>query len=92
MDIVVSKVMRCMETFKAKEVELSPDHKRKHEVESDDTWEPEEELKHNKSRIDMEAKACGMIMNPSQMQFTYSRTLALKDRVEDQEACRSEEE
>ena len=29
MDVLVSKVRRYMETFKAKEVELSPDHKRK---------------------------------------------------------------
>jgi hypothetical protein len=31
-DVVVSKVTRYMETFKAKEVELSPDRKRKHEA------------------------------------------------------------
>jgi hypothetical protein len=91
-DIVDSKVTRYMETFKAKEVELNPDRKRKHEAESDDIWEPEEELKHNKRHIDMEAKACGTIMNPNQMRCTCSKMLALKNRVEDQEACRSEEE
>ena len=36
MDMVVSKVKRYMETFKAKEVELSPKRKRKQEAENDD--------------------------------------------------------
>jgi hypothetical protein len=35
-DMVVSKVTRYMETFKAKEVELSPDRKRKQEAKNDD--------------------------------------------------------
>jgi hypothetical protein len=34
-DVVVSKVTRYMETFKAKEVELSPNRKRKQEAEND---------------------------------------------------------
>jgi hypothetical protein len=48
-------------------------------------------MKHKKRRINMEAEARGTIMNPSQMLCTCSRTLALKDRVEDQEARESEE-
>jgi hypothetical protein len=91
-DIVVSKVTRYMETFKAKEVELSADRKRKQVAESNDIWELEEELKYKKRHLDMEVEACGTIMNPSQMQCICSRTLALKDGVEDQEACRSKEE
>jgi hypothetical protein len=35
-DMVVSKVTRYMETFKAKEVELSPECKKKQEAENDD--------------------------------------------------------
>jgi hypothetical protein len=91
-DIMVSKVRRYMETFKAKEVELSPDRKRKHEAENDDVWEPEDELKDKKCRIDKEVEAHGTIVNPSEMRFTRSRALALKDSVEDLEACRSEPE
>ena len=34
--MVVSKVTRYMETFKAKEVELSPDRKRKYKAKNDD--------------------------------------------------------
>jgi hypothetical protein len=90
-DIVVSKVTRYMETFKGKEVELSPDRKRKHEAQSDDIWEPWEGLKHKKRRINMEAEARGTIMNPSKMRCIRSRMLALKDGVEDQEARKSEE-
>jgi hypothetical protein len=91
-DIVVNKVTRYMETFKAKEVELSPDRKRKQEAQSDSVWEPEEELKHKKHRIDKEVEARGTIMYPSEMQCIHSRALALKDNVEDLEACRSEPE
>ena len=39
MDMVVNKIRRYMEKFKAKEVELSPDYKRKHKAENDDVWE-----------------------------------------------------
>jgi hypothetical protein len=42
-NIVVSKVTRYMETFKANEVEYSPNRNRKQEAQSDDIWEPEEE-------------------------------------------------
>jgi hypothetical protein len=52
--MVVSKVTRYMETFKAKEVELSPEHKRKQEAENDDVWEPEDEMKNKKRHIDKE--------------------------------------
>jgi hypothetical protein len=90
--MVVNKMRRYMETFKAKEVELSPDRKRKHEAENDDVWEPEDELKDKKCRIDKEVEAHGTIVNPSEMRFTRSRALALKDSVEDLEACRSEPE
>jgi hypothetical protein len=89
-DVVVSKVTRYMETFKAKEVELSPDRKRKQEAENDDVWEPEDELKHKKRRIDKDVEARGRIMNPSEMRCIHSRALALKDSIEDLEAHRSE--
>jgi hypothetical protein len=91
-DIVVNKVTRYMVTFKAKEVELNSDRKRKQEAESDDIYEAEEELKNKKHCIDMKVKAHGTIMNPSQMRYIRSRTLALKDGVEDQEACKSKDE
>jgi hypothetical protein len=84
-------VMRYMETFKAKEVP-SPDHKKKHEVENDDVWELEDELKHKKRRIDKEVEARGTIMNPNEIGCTRRKTLALKDNVEDLEARRSEPE
>jgi hypothetical protein len=64
---MVGKVTRYVETFMAKEVELSVDHKRKQETESDDICELEEELKHKKRLIDMEVEARGTIMNPNQM-------------------------
>jgi hypothetical protein len=60
-DMVVNKVTRYMETFKAKEVELSPDRKRKQEAENDDVWEPEDELKDKKRRIDKEVGTRGTI-------------------------------
>jgi hypothetical protein len=66
-DVVVSKVKRYMETFKVKEVELSPYRKRKQEAENDDVWESEDELKHKKRRIDKNVEARGTIMNPSEM-------------------------
>ena len=91
-DIMVSKVKRYMETFKAKEVELSLDYKRKQEVESDGMWEPEVELKHKKRLIDKEVEARGISMNPSELRCTRSRALALKDKVEDLEALKSEPE
>jgi hypothetical protein len=72
-DMVVNKVRRYMETFKVKEVELSPNHKRKQEAENDDVWEAENELKDKKRRIDKEVGTCGMIVNPSEMGFTRSR-------------------
>jgi hypothetical protein len=65
-------VMRYMETFKAKEVP-SPDHKKKHEVENDDVWELEDELKHKKRRIDKEVEARGTIMNPNEIGCTRLR-------------------
>jgi hypothetical protein len=67
--MVVNKVTRYMETFKAKEVELSPDRKRKHEAENDDVWEPEDELKDKKRRIDKEVGTRGTIVNPSEMRL-----------------------
>ena len=88
--MVVSKVKRYMETFKAKEVELSPYRKRKQEAENDDVWESEDELKHKKRHIDKNVEAHGTIMNPNEMQCIHSRVLALKDSVENLEACRSE--
>jgi hypothetical protein len=87
--MVVNKMRRYMETFKAKEVELSPDRKRKQEAESDGVWEPEEELKHKKRLINKEVEARGTSMNPSEVRCTRSRALALKDRVEDLEARKS---
>jgi hypothetical protein len=89
---MTSKVTRYMESFKAKEVELSPDRKRKQEAENDDVWEPEEELKHKKCYIDKEVEARSTIMNPSELRCIRSRALALKDNVEDLEAHRSEPE
>jgi hypothetical protein len=91
-DIVDSKVTRYMETFKAKEVELNPDRKRKHEAENDYVWKPEDELKDKKRRIDKEVETHGTIVNPSEMRFTCSRAQAMKDSVEDLEARRSEPE
>jgi hypothetical protein len=91
-DIVVSKVTRCMETFKAKEVELSLERKKKQEVENDDVWEPEDEMKDKKRRIDKEVGTRGTIVNPSKMQCTHTRALAMKDCVEDLRAHRSEPE
>jgi hypothetical protein len=89
-DMVVSKVTRYMEMFKAKEVELSPEHKRKQEAENDDVWEPEDEIKDKKRRIDKEVGTHSTIVNPSEMRCTCSRALAMKDSVEDLEARRSE--
>jgi hypothetical protein len=91
-DMVVSKVTRYMETFKAKEVELSPERKRKQEAENDDVWEPEDELKNKKRRIDKEVGTRATIMNPSEMRCTRSRALAIKDYVEDLGAHTSEQE
>ena len=81
---------RYMVMFKAKEVELSPNRKRKQEAENDDVWEPEDELKDKKRRIDKEVETCGSILNPNEMQFTCSRALAMKDSEDDVEAHRSE--
>ena len=61
MDMVINKVMRYMEMFKAKEVELSHDRKRKHEAKNDDVWEPEDELKDKTCRIDKEVKTCAQL-------------------------------
>jgi hypothetical protein len=90
--MVVNKVRRYMKMFKAKEVELSPDRKRKHEAENDDVWELEDELKDRKHHIDKEVGTRGTIVNPSEMQFTCSRAQVMKDSVEDLEARRSEPE
>jgi hypothetical protein len=79
-----------MVVSKAKEVELSPEHKRKQEAENDDVWDTEDELKDKKCRIDKEVGTCGTIVNPSEMQCTHSRALAMKDYVEDLGAHRSE--
>jgi hypothetical protein len=94
MDMVVSKVMRYMETFidKAKEVELSPKRKRKQKAENDDVWEPEDEMKNKKHRIDKEVGTRAMIVNLSEMRCTCSRALAIKDCVEDLGAHTSEPE
>jgi hypothetical protein len=81
-DVVVSKVTRYMEIFKAKEVELSPDRKREHEAENDDVWEPEDELKLKKRHIDKNIEARGTIMNPSEMRYIRSKALALKENLE----------
>ena len=78
--------------FKAKEVELSPKRKRKHEAENDDVWEPEDEVKHKKHYIDKDVEAHGTIMNPNEMRCIHSRALVLKDSVEDLEAHRNESE
>jgi hypothetical protein len=51
MDMVVRKVTRYMEMFKAQKVELSPERKRKQEAKNDDVWEPEDEMKDKKRRI-----------------------------------------
>jgi hypothetical protein len=91
-DVLVSKLTRYMETFKAKEVELSPDRKRKQEAENDDVWEPEDKLKHKKRRIDKDVEARGTIMNPSEIRITRNRALVLKDSVENLEARRSKPE
>jgi hypothetical protein len=82
-DMVVSKVTRYMETFKAKEVELSPECKRKREAENDDVWELGDEMKNKKRRIDKEVGIHATIVNPSEMRCTHSRVLAIKDCVED---------
>jgi hypothetical protein len=89
-DMVVSKVTRYMETFKAKEVELSPECKKKQEAKNDDVWELEDEMKNKKRRIDKEVGTRATIMNPSEMRCTRSRALAIKDCVEDLGAHTSE--
>jgi hypothetical protein len=66
-DMVVSKVTRYMETFKAKEVELSPEGKRKQGAENDDVWEPEDKMKNKKRRIEKEVGTRATIVNPSEM-------------------------
>ena len=81
---------RYIETFKAKEVELSPEHKKKQEAKNDDVWKPEDEMKDKKLCINKEVGTCGTIVNPSEMQCTYSRVLVMKDSVEDPETHRSE--
>jgi len=92
-DTVVSKVTRYMETFKAKEVELGLERKKKRAVENDDVWEPtQDELKAKKRCIDNEAGTSGMIVSPSEMRCTRSRAQALKDNVEDLHVGRSEAE
>jgi hypothetical protein len=91
-DMVVNKVRRYMEMYKAKEVELSLDRKRKQEAENDDVWELEDELKDKKRHINKEVGTRGTIVNPSEMRFTRSRAQAMKDSVEDLEARRSEPE
>jgi hypothetical protein len=55
-------------------------------------WEPEDELKDKKRRIDKEVGTRGTIVNPSEMRCTRSRALAMKDYVEDLGAHRSEPE
>jgi hypothetical protein len=55
-------------------------------------WEPEEEMKNKKRRIDKEVGTRAMIMNPSEMRYTRSRALAIKDCVEDLGAHTSEPE
>ena len=72
-DMVVSKVTRYMETFKAKEVELSYERKKKREAKNDDVWEPEDELKKKKCRINNRVETGGTIVNPSEMQCIRSR-------------------
>jgi hypothetical protein len=89
MDMVVSKVTRYMETFKAKEVELSPERKRKQEAKNDDVWKLEDKMKDKKRRIDKEVGTCGTIVFSSEMRCTCSRVLAMKDCVEDLGARRS---
>jgi hypothetical protein len=49
-------------------------------------------LKDKKCCIDKEVGTRGMIVNPSEMRFTHSRAQAMKDSVEDLEACRSKPE
>jgi hypothetical protein len=57
-----------------------------------DMWEPEEEMKNKKRRIDKEVGTRAMIMNPSEMRYTRSRALGIKDCVEDLGAHTSEPE
>jgi hypothetical protein len=90
--MVVNKVTRYIETFKTKEVELSPERKRKQEAENDDVWEPEDEMKDKKRRSDKEVGTHATIVNPSEIQCTRSRALAIKDCVEDLGAHTSEPE
>ena len=89
-DMVINKVMRYMKMFTAKEVELSLNCKKKQEVENDDVWEPEDELKDKKRRIDKEVGTRGTIVNSSEMQFIHSRAQAMKDSMKDLKAHRSE--
>ena len=89
-DMVVSKVTRYIETFKAKEVELSSECKKKWEAENDDMWEPKNELKKKKRYIDNRVEIGGTIMNPSEMQCTCNKAQAMKDNVEDLQVGRSE--
>ena len=91
-DTVVNKVTRYMETFKAKEVELSLQRKKKQGVDNDDVWELEDKLKKTKRRTDNEVGTSGMIVNPSEMRCTRSRAQAIKDNVKDLQASRSDAE
>ena len=71
MDMVVSKVTRYMETFKAKEVELSLECKTKQEAENDDAWESGDKMNYKKRRIDKEVGIRGTIVNPRDIQCTH---------------------
>ena len=89
-DMVVNKMTRYMELFKAKEVELSPECKKKWGAKNDDVWEPEDELKKKKCRIDNGVETGGMIVNPRKMRCIHRRAQAVKDSVEDLQVGRSE--
>jgi hypothetical protein len=73
MYIVVGRVTRYIEKYMAKEVELSANRKRKQKAKNDDIWKSKGGLKRKKLLINLEVRAGGTIMNPSQRQNTCSR-------------------
>jgi hypothetical protein len=62
---VVGWVMKVMRTYMTKEVDLSAKRSRKQKAESNEIWEPEEEMKHKKLIIDFKVEVGGTITNAS---------------------------
>jgi hypothetical protein len=63
---VVGRVMRYIQTYMEKEVDLSAKFKRKKKVKIDDIWKPQQEMKCKKLLIDLKVEVGGTITNASQ--------------------------